>query len=305
VPLNDAVAAISTEEDNGPMAETTNLVTLTAENFHDVVIEGSHQRPVLVDFWADWCAPCRALMPVLAKLAAELAGKLTVAKLDTEQEQAIAAQIGIRSLPTVLLFKDGQVVDQFMGALPEAQVRELLERHLPRESDDLIARARRVLASGDAAGAGELLERARGIEPDNPRLIPAQAGVRAASGDYEGALALLERVPLEIADDPEVTTLRGRLHFAKATAEAPAEAVLTERLAADPGDSEARYLLAAHSAARGDYQAALDHLLTLMKRDRGYGDDAARKAMVMIFDLLGGEGPLVASYRPKMLSALY
>jgi putative thioredoxin len=287
------------------MADSPNLVTLSAANFHDAVIGGSHRRPVLVDFWADWCAPCRSLMPVLAKIAGEYAGRLTVAKLNTDEEQPIAAQLGIRSLPTVMLFKNGQVIDQFMGALPEPQVREFLERHLPRESDDQITSAQALIASGDLPAAESLLAEVRRADPDNPRLVPAEASALAAAGNIEEAEALLARAPLQIANDPEVSALRGRLHFAKLIAGAPDEGVLSARLESDPADSEARYLLAARHAAKGAYEPALEQLLTLVKRDRGYGDDAGRKAMLMIFDLLGGEGELVSRYRSKMLNALY
>jgi putative thioredoxin len=287
------------------MADSPNLVNVDAENFHGVVIDGSRQRLVLVDFWADWCAPCRSLMPILAKLASEYGGKLIVAKVNTEEEQEIAAQFGIRSLPTVQLFKNGQVIDQFMGALPEPQVREFLERHLPRESDALIARAKAMLDSGDAAGARDLLNQAQASEPDNSRLVALQARIMLETGDVREARELLDRAPMEIADDPEVAALRGRLAFIDLVESAPEEGLVAARLRADPDDNEARYRLAAYRVVQGDYAAALEHLLTLMQRDRKYGDDAARKAMLKVFDLLGGEGEMVTSYRAKMLNALY
>jgi putative thioredoxin len=287
------------------MADSPHLVAVTAQNFRQVVIEGSYERPVLVDFWADWCAPCRALMPVLAKLAEEYGGRLLVAKLNTEEEQALAAQMGIRSLPTVQLYRDGRPVDQFMGALPEAQVRAFLEPYLPRESDGLLEQIGDRLMVGDLAGAQAALDLARAKEPDNPRLYLVQVQIQAASGDTQGAEALLERVPPELAKDPEVLALRGQLRFANLAAGAPSEAELAARLVANPKDSEASFLLAARQAATGDFATALASLLALLKRDRAYGDDAARKTMILIFDLLGGEDPLVTAYRGKMLSALY
>lgn len=287
------------------MADSPHLVAVTAQNFRQVVIEGSYERPVLVDFWADWCAPCRALMPVLAKLAEEYRGRLLVAKLNTEEEQALAAQMGIRSLPTVQLYRDGRPVDQFMGALPEAQVRAFLEPYLPRESDGLLEQIGDRLMVGDLAGAQAALDLARAKEPDNPRLFLVQVQIQAASGDTQGAETLLERVPLELAKDPEVLALRGQLRFANLAAGAPSVDELATRLAANPKDSEASFLLAARQAATGDFATALASLLALLKRDRAYGDDAARKTMLLIFDLLGGEDPLVTAYRGKMLSALY
>ena len=287
------------------MANSPNLVAVTAQNFQEVVLEGSYDRPVLVDFWADWCAPCRALMPILAKLADEFGGRLLVAKLNTEEEQALAAQFGIRSLPTVQLFKDGRPVDQFMGALPEAQVRAFLEPHLPRQSDPTIDAISARLIQGDLVGAQTKLDQARAQDPDNPRLFLAEVQIKAASGDIQGAEALLDRVPIDLAKDPEVLALRGQLRFANLVATAPPAAELAARLAVNPRDSEASYLLAAWQAVNGDLEAALAELLALLKRDRSYGEDAARKAMILIFDLLGGEGPLVSSYRAKMLSALY
>lgn len=287
------------------MADSPYLVAVTAQNFHQVVIEGSYERPVLVDFWADWCAPCRALMPVLAKLAEEYRGRLLIAKLNTEEEQALAAQMGIRSLPTVQLFKEGRPIDQFMGALPEAQVRAFLEPYLPRPADGLLEQIGDRLRAGDLAGAQAALDMARAKDPDNPRLLLVEVQIKASAGDTQGAESLLDQVPLDLAKDPEVMALRGQLRLANLVAGAPSALELTARLAADPRDSEAGFLLAARQAATGDFASALAGLLALLKRDRAYGEDAARKTMILIFDLLGGDDPLVASYRGKMLSALY
>ncbi len=287
------------------MAESPYVVKVTAETFNEVVIEGSRERPILVDFWADWCAPCRMLMPLLAKLADEYAGKLIVAKVNTEEERELAMQFGIRSLPTVQLFKDGQPVDQFMGALPEPQIRDFLERHLPRESDQVLARFQGLLTAGNLDGAASLLEQARTTNSENPRLVLAEASLKAASGDIAGAEEMLQRLPLELVSDPEVAALKGQVSFAALLQDAPPEDVLRDRIKADPADSEARYQLATHRATSGDFEGALEQLLELLKRDRAYGDDAARKGMLMIFDMLGGEGDLVSRYRASMLNALY
>ncbi len=287
------------------MAQSPYIVTVTAANFEAVVIDGSFDRPVLVDFWADWCAPCKGLMPVLAKLADAYADKFILAKVNTEEEQALAAHFGIRNLPTVQLFKSGQVVDQFMGALPEGQVREFLDRHLPQPGDGLLAQAQDLMAAGDLKRAAVLIEQAQAQDPANARVALAQVQLTAAQGDLTGAAALLERLPIELAQDPEVAALRGQLRFAQALVGAPGPADLTRRLAADPNDSEAAYLLAAHRVLAGDFEGALEGLLALMKRDRTYGDDAARKGMVAVFDLLGGQGELVTRFRARMMTVLY
>lgn len=287
------------------MPHSSHVVTVTAQNFQSLVLDGSFERPVLVDFWADWCAPCRALMPLLAKLADEYGGRFLLAKVNTEEEQALAAQFGIRSLPTVQLFKSGRAVDQFMGALPESQVREFLDRHLPRLSDGLLAQAQALLAAGEIDAAQALIEQARGQDPANARLALTEIQLTAARGEIDQALAALDRLPIELANDPEANALRGQLRFASVLADAPSAAELTARLAANPRDSEARYQLAAHQVLRGDYAEALAQLLELMKRDRAFADDAGRKGMLAVFDLLGGQGELVASYRAKMMSVLY
>jgi putative thioredoxin len=287
------------------MANSPFVLTATAENFYTDVLEASHERPVLVDFWADWCAPCRMLMPILAKLADEYGGRFLLAKVNTEEERELAAQFGIRSLPTVQLFKNGQPVDQFMGALPESQVREFLDQHLPRESDKLLARVEALLRAGDLAGAAKQIEQARAKDPGNARIQLAEARIKAADGDVSGAQELIDRLPLDLLGDPEVAAVRAQVAFAGALADAPPEDELATRLQANPKDSDARYRIAAYRVAQGDFAGALDQLLDLLKKDRAYRDDAARKGMVMIFDLLGNDHELVAPYRAKMLSALY
>jgi putative thioredoxin len=286
------------------MADSPNIVTVTVDNFQSIVLDGSFDRPVLVDFWADWCAPCRMLMPILAKLAEEYLGRFILAKVNTEEQQALAAEFGIRSLPTVQLFKSGRPVDQFMGALPEGQIREFLDRHIPRASDGLLAQAQGLMVAGDLAGAQTLIDRAREQDPENARLALADLQLMAARGEVAEASSAIDRLPIELASEPEVLALRGQLRFATALEGAPTEADLVARLSSEPSDSLSRYQLAAHQVIRGDYEAALENLLTLMTRDRGFQEDAGRKGMLAVFDLLGG-GDLVARYRAKMMNALY
>jgi len=287
------------------MADSPYVIAVTAESFQRVIIAGSHERLVLVDFWADWCAPCRMLMPVLASLADTYGGKLLVAKVNTEEEQALAVEYGIRSLPTVQLFKDGRPIDQFMGVLPEPQVRELLERHLPRESDRLLAQARSLLNTGDQAGAACTIEQAREADPENTRVRLVEAEIEAAAGNLEGVQVILDDLPRELADDPERVRLKGQVSFAALQADSPPQATLVSRLEADPEDSDARHRLAAHLVVRGDFEGALEQLLELMKRDRAFADDAGRKGTLTVFAMLNGQGDLVTRYRNRMLNALY
>ena len=287
------------------MADSPFVVTVTAQSFHQIVIDGSHDRPVLVDFWADWCAPCRALMPILAKLADQYAGQFLLAKLDTEAEREVAAEFGIRSLPTVQLFKDGKAVDEFMGALPEAQVRAFIDRHIPREADILVARAEALMAERALADAEILIARALKSEPSHPHARIAEVRLKALAGDTEGADELIRRLPIDLLGDPQVVALSGQLRFANALSAADPEPELRTRLGANPDDSEARYQLAAHCIARSDFEGALELLFELMRRDRSYGDDAGRKGMLLIFDLLGGTGALVNHWRSRMFTAMH
>lgn len=286
------------------MADSPYIVAVTAENFQSIVLDGSFDRPVLVDFWADWCAPCRMLMPILAQLAEEYRGHFILAKVNTEEQQSLAAQFGIRSLPTVQLFKSGQPVDQFMGALPEGQIREFLDRHIPRASDGLLAQAQGFIAAGDLDAAQSMIDKAREQDPENARLALADVQLMTARGEIAEALSAIDRLPIDLATEPEVLALRGQLRFASALDGAPSESDLAARVAADPTDSLARYQLAAYQVLRAEYEAALENLLTLMKRDRAFQEDAGRKGMLAIFDLLGA-GDLVARYRAKMMNALY
>lgn len=285
------------------MAESQYIIELSKENFQQV-LEASRQIPVLVDFWASWCQPCQILMPLLAKLADEYQGRFLLAKLNTEQEQELAAQFGIRSIPTVKVFRNGRPIDEFMGALPEAELRKFLDKHLPRESDTLVARARDRLLAGDGDGALALLAAARESDPDNPRVLIALAQAQGAMGDTTAAAATLDSLPPDEQAKPEVATLRSHLYFEGLIAGAPAGNALQARLAADSNDSEARFQLAVHKVVDQEYEAGMELLLELMRKDRKYGEDAARRALVRVFDLLGND-PLVNRYRNRMATLLY
>lgn len=287
------------------MTNSSFVVNVTTKDFVKIVLEGSSQRPVLVDFWANWCAPCRALGPILDKIAEDWKGKLLVAKIDTDQEKSLAAQLGIRSLPTVRLFHNGRSVGEFMGAIPESEVQAFLQRHLPRASDSLLRQAESLLTQNRAAQALELIERARASEPDNARVTLIFAKTKLMLGDFAAAQAALDALPMQEHNSEEAKILKARLVFERIAIQAQTPKILEERLANQPNDSEARYQLAALQVINGEYQLALDNLLILLRKDRNYGDDAARRSILLIFDLLGGNGELVNRYRVKLTNALF
>ena len=203
------------------MSDSPYVIEVTAQNYQQVVIEGSRQVPVLVDFWAEWCQPCKMLMPVLSKLAEEFQGKFILAKINTEQEQELAGQFGIRSIPTVKLFKGGQPVDEFSGALPEQEIRNFLDRHIPRESDNHVVMAQQHLLQGDADTALEILNQALQQDPHNNNIKIGMAQTYAAMGQASVALELLDALPADAQSDPQVAALRGHLFFEAVVSDAP------------------------------------------------------------------------------------
>jgi len=286
------------------MADSPYIFEIDETNYEQIVLQGSHQVPVLVDFWADWCQPCKMLMPLLAKLADEYQGRFILAKINTEQQQAISAQFGIRSIPTVKLFRDGKPVDEFAGALPESEIRAFLDRHLPRASDGSVVQAEERLQAGDTAGALDLLAQARDQDPGNPRILMAMAQVQAMSGDFEAAEQTLKSLPEDERNTAEAQNLLGQIFFNRVAAAAGTAEETARRVTEVPDDSEARYQLAAQQIVANDMENAMENLLLLVQKDRQYGDDAGRLALLRLFDMLGTD-PSVNRYRSRMFNLLH
>ncbi|HEV8096057.1 MAG TPA: thioredoxin [Burkholderiales bacterium] len=238
---------------------------ITTTDFEREVIEGSKQQPVLVDFWAPWCGPCRALTPVLEKLAAEYGERVKLVKINSDENPEISTAFGIRSIPNVIAFRDGKAVSQFLGALPEGEVRAFIEKLLPPAQ---LAHAERAIDEGRLDEAERLLGE---IKPD-------------------------------IDWDDRVETLRQGLSFARAGG---GEKDLAAKVAANPADLDSRLALAGALAARHDYRGALEQLLEIIRRDRAWKDGEARKQMLAIFNLAADDPALVSEYRKKLSSALY
>lgn len=286
------------------MSTSPYVADVTRADFDALVLNRSHTTPVLVDFWASWCAPCKMLMPVLARLADEYQGKFFLAKVNTDVEQELATRHGIRSLPTVKLFKNGVAIDEFLGVQPEQVIRGIIDRYAPRPSDTLVKEARRAIESGQLREAAETLKRAIDLDPANDHAKVELAKLLLADGRVDEGERLLGSLSRAAMSEPEAVALFARLEFAHIAAGSPAAIELERLIATKPADSETRYQLSAHKVLQGDYEAALALLLEIVQRDRKFRDDAARKAMLTVFTLLGGKGDVVKQYRNQLSMAL-
>ncbi len=276
----------------------------TTTDFQKTVLDKSAAVPVLVGFWAAWCGPCQSLMPVLAKLAKEHSGKFLLAKVDTDAEQELALQYGVRSLPTVKLFVDGKIVGEFMGAQPEGAVCAFLDQHLPNETAQLADTAIALYEQGEKKEAFATLQHCLRKEPDNDQIKMNLANLYLREENIEQAQTTLESVSSKTKLEKDYKAIASRLKLAEIAAAAPEIADLEQRIADDPNDNEARFSLSARLTIAQRYEDAMEQLLEIVKRDRQFNDDAGRKGLVDIFNMLGNKDKRIARYRPLLARAI-
>lgn len=277
---------------------------VTQSDFEEKVIAASFKQPVVIDFWAPWCAPCKVLKPLLEKLAEEYAGKFLLAKVNSDENPEISAQFKVRGIPAVKAVVNGKVVDEFTGALPEGQVRAWLDKIIPSPADELRQTAQQRWAAGDGDGALQLLAQASQLDPGNEWVRVDSAEILLGQGKAEEARTLLESLrDFDILKDARVLQLQAQARLSQAAA-GEDEAALRAAIAKDENDLGARLKLANLLVAANRAAEGMDELLEIVRRDRSFQDDIGRKTLLDVFNLLGGAGELVMSYRRKLASLL-
>ncbi|HLJ20218.1 MAG TPA: thioredoxin [Stellaceae bacterium] len=276
------------------------------------VIDASNDTPVIVDFWAPWCGPCKTLGPQLEKAVKDARGAVRLVKIDIDKNQELAAQMRIQSIPAVYAFKDGRPVDGFVGALPESQIKAFVQRLSagaakgPSPVEEAVEMAKEALASGDAGRAATIFTQVLQHEPDNAEAIGGLARAYIARNDLERAKATLDKAPKEAAGHAEVTAARAALELAEAGSKAKgALGELKARVERDPRDFEARYELAAALFAAGEREAGIDELLEIIRKNRTWNEEAARKQLLKFFEAMGPTDPLTIAARRRLSSILF
>lgn len=275
----------------------------TAQNFEAEVLQRSLQTPVLIDFWADWCQPCKTLGPILEKLAEEFGGAFRLAKVDVEAEQELGAAFQIRSIPTVVLVKDGQLLDGFQGALPEGQLREFLKHHGIEPGAAVPAEEEAAPVALDPQAEVARLREAVAAEPDKGELKLDLALALLQAGVADEAERLLDALPANLATDDRAVRARARLGFATLLKDAPSADALQAAIDADAGDLRARHLLGVRHLVAGRSEEGLEQFIEMLRRDRTFDDGLPRKTLIDAFRVIEDED-LVGRYRRKMSSLL-
>ena len=291
-----------------PQSADTLIKDTSTAGFRQDVIAESMKQPVLVDFWAPWCGPCKQLTPVIEKAVKAAGGKVKLVKMNIDEHPQVAQQLGVQSIPAVYAFERGQPVDGFMGALPESQIKAFIERLVgpgTGGADDLLAEAAELAKAGDVGGAAELYAAVLAEDPENVTAIAALAKLHVDLKDFEGARRFLDMVPAAKASHADVAAARAALELAEQAASLGDLGELEGRIAADPDDHQARFDLALGLNARNRREQAADELLAIFKRDRSWNEDAARKQLVQFFEAWGPMDPATLAGRRKLSSLLF
>jgi putative thioredoxin len=285
------------------------VIDTTTQTFRKDVLDESRRQPVVVDFWAPWCGPCKQLTPVLEKAVRSAKGAVKLAKMNIDEHPSIAGQLGIQSIPAVIAFINGQPADGFMAALPESQVIAFLERvtkqEIGGEEKELLKAADEALVAGDPAAASELYSEVLAGDPNNIHALAGLARALVETGNIDEAKHILEQVPESRRNDSAVAAARAAIEVAEQAAHLGPVAELEQKVAANPLDHQARFDLAVALNANNRRQEAVDHLLEIVRRDRKWNDDAARKQLVQFFEAWGPTDEHTVAGRRRLSSILF